>query len=137
MSIERRQRKRRNGESYVVWRVRWTDTAGAKRASIFDSERDALDFEARLRLLKRSNDLASLDAGRETLTEFVAEWWEVEATTSLQHATLKSYASHWNRHALPRLGHLQLRQITPRSSAASAPTSRPTASATRRSAVRL
>ncbi len=75
MSIERRQRKRRNGETYVVWRVRWSDTAGAKRASTFDSERDALDFEARLRLLNRSNDLASLDAGRETLTEFVAEWW--------------------------------------------------------------
>ncbi len=112
MSIERRTRRRKNGESYVVWRVRWTNEAGVKRCSTFDTERDAKDFEARLRLLRRSNDLASLDAGRETLAEFVQQWWELEATARLERATLKSYASHWNRHVLPRLGHLQLRQIT-------------------------
>jgi integrase len=105
--------RRRNGEPYVVWRVRRTNEAGVKRASTFESERDAHDFEARLRLLRRSNDLASLDAGRETLTEFVQEWWELEASSRLERATLKGYASHWNRHMLPRLGHLPLRDITP------------------------
>jgi integrase len=113
MAIERRQRRRRSGEEYVVWRVRWTTEAGVKRASTFDAERDAKDFEARLRLLRRSNDLASLDAGRETLAEFVQEWWELEASARLERATLLGYASHWNRHVLPRLGHMQLRQITP------------------------
>ena len=113
MAIERRTRRRKNGESYVVWRVRWTNEAGVKRCSTFDSERDARDFEARLRLLRRSNDLASLDAGRETLAEFVQQWWELEASSRLERATLQGYASHWNRHVLPRLGHLQLRQITP------------------------
>ncbi|MEO8689325.1 MAG: tyrosine-type recombinase/integrase [Solirubrobacteraceae bacterium] len=113
MAIERRTRQRKNGESYVVWRVRWTNETGVKRCSTFDTERDAKDFEARLRLLRRSNDLASLDAGRETLAEFVQQWWELEATARLERATLRSYASHWNRHVLPRLGHLQLRQITP------------------------
>jgi integrase len=113
MAIERRTRRRKNGESYLVWRVRWTNEAGVKRCSTFDTERDAKDFEARLRLLRRSNDLASLDAGRETLAEFVQQWWELEATARLERATLKSYTSHWNRHVLPRLGHLQLRQITP------------------------
>src|SRR4051812_2081556 len=113
MGIERRRRRRRTGEAYDVWRVRWIDDAGAKRASTFDTERDARDFEARLRLLRRADDLASLDAGRETLAEFVADWWELEAGPNLERATLRSYASHWNRHALPRLGHLQLRQVTP------------------------
>jgi integrase len=93
--------------------VRWTSGAGVKRCTTFDTERDAKDFEARLRLLRRSNDLASLDAGRETLAEFVQQWWELEASSRLERATLLGYASHWNRHALPRLGHLQLRQITP------------------------
>jgi hypothetical protein len=113
VAIERRQRRRRSGEPYVVWRVRWTSGAGVKRSSTFDTERDAKDFEARLRLLRRSNDRASLDAGRETLAEFVQQWWELEASSRLERATLLGYASHWNRHALPRLGHLQVRQITP------------------------
>jgi hypothetical protein len=113
MAIERRTRRRKNGETYVVWRVRWTNEASVKRCSTFDTERDARDFEARLRLLRRSNDIASLDAGRETLAEFVQQWWELEASTGLERATLQGYASHWNRHVLPRLGHLQLRQITP------------------------
>ena len=113
MAIERRQRRRRSGETYFVWRVRWTNEAGVKRASTFDSERDALDFEARLRLLRRSNELASLDAGRETLTEFVQEWWKLEASSRLERATLKGYASHWNCHVHGRLGHLPLREITP------------------------
>jgi integrase len=113
MAIEQRQRRRRNGEEYIVWRVRWTTDTGVKRATTFDTERDAKDFEARLRLLRRSNDLANLDAGRETLAEFVQEWWELEASTRLERATLLGYASHWNRHVLPRLGHMQLRQITP------------------------
>jgi integrase len=113
MAIERRERRRRNGEQYVVWRVRWTNEAGSKRSATFDTERDAKDFEARLRLLRRSNDLASLDAGRETLAEFVHEWWELEAEARLERATLLGYASHWNRHVLPRLGRMQLREITP------------------------
>ena len=93
--------------------MRWTNEAGVERASTFDSERDALDFEARLRLLRRSNELASLDAGRETLAEFVQEWWKLDASSRLERATLKGYASHWNRHMLPRLGHMPLRDITP------------------------
>jgi hypothetical protein len=113
VAIERRQRRRRNGETYVVCRVRWTTETGVKRYSTVDTERDAKDFEARLRLLRRSDDLASLDAGRETLAEFVQEWWQLEASARLERATLLGYASHWNRHALPRLAHPHLRQITP------------------------
>ena len=113
MAIERRQRRRRNGEEYVVWRVRWTNEAGVKRATTFQTERDALDFEARLRLLRRSNDLVSLDAGRESLAEFAEEWWRLDASSRLERATLKGYASHWNRHILPRLGRIPLRDITP------------------------
>jgi integrase len=63
--------------------------------------------------MRRSNELASLDAGRETLAEFVEEWWRLDATSRLERATLKGYASHWNRHILPRLGHLPIRDITP------------------------
>ena len=111
--IERRQRRRRDGSTYTVFRVRWWDEGGAKRCRTFDRERDARDFDAKVRVARRSDDLAALDAGKQPLTEFAAEWWEVYAATNLERRTLPSYASHWNRHVLPRLGALQLRRITP------------------------
>ena len=37
----------------------------------------------------------------------------VYAGPNLERATLRAYASFWNSHALPRLGHLPLRELTP------------------------
>ena len=70
--IERRPRRRRDGTPYTVYRVRWHDEHGAKRSRTFDRRSDADDFEATLRLVRRSDDLATLDAGRQTLAEFAA-----------------------------------------------------------------
>jgi integrase len=110
--IENRRRQRRDGSAYWTFRVRWVDPAtGERRGEEFDDQADAVDFKAKLRLAKRSGRLAELDAGRETLAAFFAEWWEVHATVALARNTLKKYATFWNVHALPRLGHLELRQI--------------------------
>lgn len=112
--IENRQRRHRDGSPYWTFRVRWKDPiTGERRGEEFDTQADAIDFKAKLRLVKRSGRLDDLSAGRETLTEFVAEWWTVYAAVELDRSTLKTYASIWNRHLLPRLGHLQLRQIDP------------------------
>jgi hypothetical protein len=111
--IERRPRTRRDGRRYDVWRVRWIDEKGRKRSATFDRERDARDFKAKLRILRRSGELASLDAGKETLAEFAAKWWELEAIPNFERSTLKSYSSHWNYHVLPRIGHFELRKLSP------------------------
>jgi integrase len=111
--VEARARRRRDGTEYVVFRVRFTDASGSRRSETFDQIDDALDFQAKLRLLRRRDALNELDAGRETLEAFVAEWWRDYATVNLAHNTLQTYAVVWNRHALPRLGPLQLRQVTP------------------------
>ena len=47
--------------------------------------------------------LDTLDAGRETLADFTAEWWEIYAKPNLELATL-GYVSLLNAHVLPRLG---------------------------------
>jgi integrase len=111
--IERRPRKHRDGRSYDVWRVRWIDDAGRKRSATFDRERDARDFKAKLRILRRSGELAILDAGRESLAAFASEWWQLEAIPNFERSTLKTYASHWNCHVLPRLGRMELRKVSP------------------------
>jgi len=111
--IQRRERRRRDGTAYVVWRVRWHEADGAERSRTFDRHADAVAFEAKVRLAKRAGDLPSLDAGRQTLSEFAEEWWDVYAKANLETATLKTYASVWNRQALPRLGHVRLRDLSP------------------------
>ena len=111
--VEKRERRRRDGSTYAVWRVRWYDETNAERSKTFDRAADAKAFEAKIRTLKRTGALADIDAGRETLAEFVEEWWTVYAGPNLERATLRAYASFWNSHALPRLGHLPLRELTP------------------------
>jgi site-specific recombinase XerC len=113
VAIERRQRRRRNGEPYIVWRVRWTSGAGVKRCSTFDTERMPRTSRLGCGSCAAPTTWRASTRGRETLAEFVQQPWELEASSRLERATLLGYASHWNRHALPRLGHLQLRQITP------------------------
>src|SRR4051812_5191115 len=111
--VERRERRRRDGTVYAVWRARWRDEQGVERSKTFDRAADARVWEAKIRTMKRSGALAELDAGTETLAEFVEEWWLVYAGPNLERSTLRTYATLWNGHALPRLGHLQLRQLTP------------------------
>ena len=107
MSIERVSRK--HG---VVWRVRWRDS-DRNRARTFDRKADASAFEAEVRRRKRVEDLASLDAGRETLQEFAEKWWQLHALLNLAPATLANYATLWDAHVLPRLGAMRLRDLNP------------------------
>jgi integrase len=111
--IDRRQRRRRDGKTYTVYRVRWWDD-GRQRSKTFDRAADAHAFEAKVRTLKRTESLAELDAGKETLAEFTQEWWRTYAANNLERATLQVYARLWNLHAEPRLGDRRLRDITPR-----------------------
>ncbi len=114
--IEKRQRRGRDGRTYSVYRVRWHDGNGAERNKTLprgSTRRDAEAFERRVYMLKRTGELDVLDRGRETLAEFVDEWWELYASANLARATLVRYAEVWNRHTRPRLGHVSLRELTP------------------------
>src|SRR5947199_13421 len=52
--IQRRERRRRDGTTYAVWRVRWHEADGAERNRTFDRRADAVTFEAKVRLAKRA-----------------------------------------------------------------------------------
>jgi integrase len=111
--VENRRRMHRDGTVYWTFRVRYTDHVGRRRGEEFDTQDEAVDFRAHLRLAQRSGRLPDLDRGRETMGEFVEEWWETWAAGNLERQTLTVYASVWNGHARDRIGHLQLRQVTP------------------------
>jgi hypothetical protein len=66
---------------------------------------------ALVRRRKRLDDLAALDAGKETLAEFAGEWWDLHAETLAR--STKGYATVLDRYIVPRLGSLRLRDIRP------------------------
>jgi hypothetical protein len=73
---------------------------------------DALAFDAEVRRRARTGDLGMLDAGHDRLDEFAAEWRRSYAKPTLAPRTVKSYAHAWELHVSPRIGGLQLREVT-------------------------
>src|SRR5829696_1259168 len=102
--------KRKHG---TVYKVVWRDELGQQRSRTFSLRRDAQAWDAQIKLAKRQGELAALDAGRQTLEDFAAEWWRLHAQPNLAPKTLQMYKGLRERHIEPRLGHLQLRALTP------------------------
>ena len=108
MSVEKVQRENRE----VVWRVRWREH-GRNRARTFSSRRDALDFDADRRRARRAGTLTLLDAGAETLDDYVTGTWVHAHAALLAPKTRRDYASYYDRYISPRLGNVPLRELTP------------------------
>jgi integrase len=108
MSVEKVQRQNRE----VVWRVRWREH-GRNRARTFSSRRDALDFDADRRRARRAGTLTLLDAGAETLDDYVTGTWIHAHAPLLVPKTRRDYASYYDRYISPRLGNVPLRELTP------------------------
>jgi integrase len=115
----RSPRRHRDGTAYWVYRVRWKDpVTGRRLVETFPATaagaQDAKDFKAALRLAKRRGQTHELDRGRELLDEFAKRWLTDWAAANLTRRTLQDYVGVFDRHLRPRVGHLQLRLITPR-----------------------
>jgi len=108
MSVEKITRA--GGE--VVWRVRWRQH-GRNRARTFSTRRDARDFDAEVRRQRRAGSLPTLDAGTETLGEYVTGTWAASHAATLAAKTRLHYASLYDYHLRPYLGSIALREITP------------------------
>jgi integrase len=86
------------------WRVRYYESGQPNpRSKTFDTKTQARDFEASLRMAKRSGTTVR-KASTQTLESFGAEYLEKYAKVELAPSTLKVQAILWNRHVLPRLG---------------------------------
>ena len=107
MSVEKVMRA--GGE--VVWRVRWRQH-GRNRARTFSTRRDARDFDAEVRRQRRAGSLAALDAGAETLGEYVTGTWAASHAATLAAKTRLHSASLYDHHLRPYLGSIALREIT-------------------------
>lgn len=70
MSVDRVQRR----DGSVVWRVRWRQS-GRNRSKVLGRKRDAEAYDAELVRRKRTGELATLDVGKQSLSELGEEWW--------------------------------------------------------------
>lgn len=104
--------KRTLSDGSLRWRVRWRQ-GGRYRARTFDRKRDATNFAADLRRRQQLGTLATLDSGRVTLAEYVANTWAKAYRVSLAKSTRKRYGYLYDKHILPELGPLTLMEITP------------------------
>lgn len=112
--VEIRELKDRQGCVYFRFRVRFTNAAGKRDQETFDTPIEALDFKAKLRLMKRRDNLEELDSGQQTLAEFLPLFWRLYAKRRLAEVTRRKYRSFWNNHVLPRpIAHVPMRKITP------------------------
>jgi integrase len=102
------------GEVYFRFRVRFMNAVGVRDQETFDTPEEALDFKAKLRLMKRRGNLDELDAGAQTLVEFMPEFWRLYAKRRLAEVTRRKYRGAWNKHILPRrISKMPMRKITP------------------------
>ncbi len=108
MSVEKVQRK-----SGAAWRVRWRDEQGNERSRVIGRKRDAETFDAEVKRQKRMGDLSKMEAGRETLDEYVTGAWAAAHAAHLSSRTRQTYASCYDRHISPRIGGCALRDIDP------------------------
>src|SRR5579884_2928646 len=108
MSVEKIRRA--GGE--VVWRVRWRQH-GRNRARTFSTRRDAADFDAEVRRQRRAGSLTALDAGAESLGDYVTGVWAPTHAVTLAPKTRLHYANLYDHHIRPFLGSIALRDIDP------------------------
>src|SRR5687768_5768517 len=91
------------------WEVRWSEPSGKRPSKTFDRKKDAEAWELEVRRRRQRGGLVALDAGAQTLAEFVEEWWRDYALVNLGERTRQTYAYVWDRHLRPRVGGYRLR----------------------------
>ena len=89
------------------------DSTVRNRARTFSTRRDARDFDAEVRRQRRAGSLAAIDAGAETLGEYVTGTWATSHAATLAAKTRLHYASLYDHHLRPYLASIALREMTP------------------------
>jgi integrase len=97
------------GRGYVV---RWRD-GDRNRQQTFDRKKDADRWETEVRRRRQLGTLHEIDAGRETLDEYVTGTWAGAHAAALAPKTRAVYSWAYDAHIAPRLGGLALHELTP------------------------
>ncbi len=107
MSVHRRKLP----SGAVKHEVRWRE-GNRNRSRMFDTPKDARDFDQQLRRLRQAGELAlELDRRRVTIHDLYAEWLDRSLPT-LAAKTAENYATQLDLRILPELGARRVNQLT-------------------------
>lgn len=92
------------------WTVRYRE-GDRNRSRTFDRKLDADRFAAEVTRRRQLGALPTLDAGRDTLDDFVTGVWAPTHAVTLAPKTRHTYAGLYDHHIAPYLGHIPLREL--------------------------
>jgi len=94
------------------YRVRWRE-GDRNRSRTFATRADARRWDTDVQRRRQLGTLHLLDAGRETLNEYVTDTWAPAYAVQLAPKTRRVYGQHYDRHLAPHIGTWTLRALTP------------------------
>jgi len=96
------------------WEVRYRDSGreSPERKRRFLRKGDAEVFEVEIRRRKQLGDLAGSEWSRRSVGELAADWFDLYVIPNLAKRTRRDYQVLLDRHVIPRLGHLKLRDVS-------------------------
>src|SRR4051812_12453096 len=112
-----KREKRSNGEGAIYQRkdgrfeAKFTLPNG-KRACVYGRNRSEA-LAKKEEALKKARKGIDLKAERQTLRVYLESWFVEVATPKNRPSTLKSYHSYLDKHIIPELGDITLRDLTP------------------------
>ena len=95
------------------WVVRYRDEARRNRSRSFVRKTDADRFDAEVTRRRQLGVLGTLQAGGETLDEFVIGTWAPNHAVTVAPKTRRGYANLYDHHIAPHLGSVALRELRP------------------------
>ena len=111
MSVQKREWTDATGKRRQAWRVRWQD-GDRWRSKTFPRKADADAFDAELVGRRRLGQLAHLDAGTQTLNEYMRDVWIPTYFSVLAPKTQVGYQSLYATHLRDEFGGTPLRDIS-------------------------
>ncbi len=111
-SVERRERKGRNGEIIRTYRVRWWGPNGKQRSKSFKRKVDADRFAATVSADIVRGPYIDPDAGKVRFEDYAEHWLKAQ---SFEEGTFVAVESRLRNHAYPALGQRFLNDIQPSS----------------------
>lgn len=97
----------------MAYEVIWRDVIGKQRCETFPTRREADARDREIRDLRERERHDRIDAGTESLREATERWWVDHVEVTVSRATAKVYATCLDRHLMPRLGEMAIRDIEP------------------------
>jgi len=112
-----------NGEER--WEVRYRDAGrdSQRRRRRFVRKGDAEVFETEIKRRRQLGDMAGSQWSRRTVSELAEDWFDLYVIPNLAKRTRRDYQVLLDRHIIPRLGKLKLRDVSTDVSTASSATS--------------